>query len=570
MRCAIVFVVLSFLTFSVSSVSAHDSEYRYDKNGNLSVITQNEIEIVYQADNNGNMTSRSVTKKTFMDKLKNGDFQEIDNGGKAVGWSYMTDHKAVSSFNMKKIGSRNHQQIQASNIPMGSLIGVKQTLSIPKDSSSKLDVKSSLKIEHLQNAETVMMVDFVDSTGKVIGNASQKSTLQRDFFFTMSIREDMIPQNAERAIVQIAIHSTGNNAAGTIVIKGIDVSYGLDSYFNLLMNHDFQGRENQVAEGTIPDYWGILGDNGSARFNLKTTDEYKKRQFISYNSNGTSKETYLIQHLLIDDPRKYQMRGIFHRVGNSESHLQILFFNEKGTLLGTNYTSSDSNTDKTSSIRGAVPKGAVYATVYVGARFNGTSSGDVDIAHVSFEYSTEPQALWNSQFALFDRNSDIAQGWTKKIDGTGNVGVVFGMSGNEGGQNITIPYRKWGNISAGIAQDIKIFSDSMKGNFSLYGEISVLSSNNAKLEVEVAFPKKAGQLFPKTYKETYILNNGRQVIHIKGDIAPITNETTVSVRLVPIDPNKAWAENVVIHNLRFNPYYNSSGPVEMFLPEELE
>lgn len=144
------------------------------------------------------------------------------------------------------------------------------------------------------------------------------------------------------------------------------------------------------------------------------------------------------------------------------------------------------------------------------------------------------------------------------------------MSGNEGGQNITIPYGKWGNISAGIAQDIKIFSDSMKGNFSLYGEISVLSSNNAKLEVEVAFPKKAGQLFPKTYKETYILNTGRQVIHIKGDIAPITNETTVAVRLVPIDPNKAWAENVVVHNLRFNPNYNPSGPVEMFLPEEME
>ena len=412
MRCAIVFVVLSFLTFTVTSVSAHQSEYRYDKNGNLSVITQDGTEIVYQADNNGNLISKSLREKVFT-KLENGEFQEIDNGGKAVGWSYMTDNKAVSSFNMKKIGSRNHQQIQASNIPMGSLIGVKQTLSIPKDSSSKLDVKSSLKIEHIQNAEAVMMVDFVDNTGRVIGNASQKSTLQKDFFFTMSLRES-IPQKAERAIVQIAIHSTGNNAAGTIVIKGADVSYGLDSYFNLLMNHDFQGREIQVAEGTIPDYWEVSGDKDSARFLLKTANEYNKRQLISRNASSNSKEIYLTQNLLINSAGNYQMRGIFHRVGNAESHLQILFFNEKGALLGTNYTSSDSNTDKTSSIRGTVPKGAVYATVFVGARYSGISIGDVDIDRVSIEYSTEPQALWNSQFALFDKNSDIAQGWTKK------------------------------------------------------------------------------------------------------------------------------------------------------------
>lgn len=413
MRCAIVFIVLSFLSFSVTSVSAHQAEYRYDKNGNLTVITQDGTEIVYQADKNGNLTSRGLREKSYMDKLKNGDFQEVDNGGKAVGWSYMTDNKVASSFNMTKIGSRNHQQIQASNIPMGSLIGVKQTLSIPKDSSSKLDVKSSLKIEHLQDAEAVMMVDFVDNTGKVIRQTSQKSMLQRDFFFTMSLRES-IPQKAEKAIVQIAIHSTGNNAVGTIVIKGVDVSYGLDSFFNLLMNHDFQGREIQVAEGTIPDYWEVSGDKDSARYLLKTVNEYDKRQIISRNANSNSKETYLIQNLLINSSGNYQMRGIFHRVGNAESHLQILFFNEKGTLLGTNYTSSDSNTDKTSSIRGTVPKGAVCATVYVGARFSGTSSGDVDIAHVSFEYSTEPQALWNSQFALFDKNRDIAQGWTKK------------------------------------------------------------------------------------------------------------------------------------------------------------
>jgi len=564
MRCAIVFVVLSLLTVSVSSVSAYDSEYRYDKNGNLSVITQNETEIVYQADNNGNLTSRSLREKTYIDKLKNGDFQEVDNGGKAVGWSYMTDNKAVSSFNMTKIGSRNHQQIQASNIPMGSLIGVKQTLSIPKDSSSKLDVKSSLKIEHLQNAEAVMMVDFVDNTGKVIGKASQKSTLQRDFFFTMSLRES-IPQKAERAIVQIAIHSTGNNAASTIVIRGVDVSYGLDSYFNLLMNHDFQGREIQVAEGEIPDYWGISGDNGSARFYLKTTNEYKKRQIISRNSNSTSKEKYIIQHLLIDDSRKYQMRGIFHRMNHAESQLQILFFNEKGTLLGTDYTSSDSNTDKTTSLRGSIPKGAVYATVFVGARYSGISIGDVDIDRVSIEYSTEPQALWNSLFTSFDQNSDIAQGWIK----WGNVaGAVFGKSSNNGGQSIAIPYGAWGNKSAEVYQDIKLGPNSMGGKFSLHGEVSILESNNAKLVVEVYLSRGFGN-FPTSYKETFTLHE-RQVINIQEYIEPNIIDARISVRLVPIDPNKAWAENVVIHNLRFNPYYNPSGPVEMFLPEEME
>ncbi|EPY14902.1 MULTISPECIES: hypothetical protein [Paenibacillus] len=567
------FVVLSLLTFSVTSVSAHQAEYRYDKNGNLSVITQGDTEIAYQADNNGNLTSKSLRERTYKDKLENGDFHEVNNGGKAVGWSYMTDDKAASSFNIQKIGSRNHQQIQASNIPVGDFIGIKQALWITKESSRGFDLKASLKIEHLQNAEVVMMVDFVDNTGKVIGNARQKSTLQRDFFFTMSLRES-IPQKAERAIVQIAIHSTGNNAAGTIVIKGVDVSYGLDYYFNLLMNHDFQGREIQVAEGTIPDYWEISGDNGSAKFNLMTTSDYKKRQVISYNSNGTSKESYLIQHLLIDDSRNYQLRGIFNRLGNVNTHFQILFFNEKGTLLGTNYTTSDSITDQTASLRGNIPKGAVYATVYVGARYSGVSNVNINInnvyiAQVSIEYSTEPQALWNSLFTLFDQKSDIAQGWAKRSSGAG-VGAIYGKSSGDGGQNISVPFGIWGNLSAEIYQDISLEPSSEKGKFALYGEISILSSSNAKLEVEVGPPKRIGSFPQKTYKETYILGNGRQVITIRGDIAPNTREISVSVRLLPIVRNKAWAENVIIHNLRFNPNYNPSGPVEMFLPEEME
>lgn len=74
------FVVLSLLTLSAASVSAYQAEYRYDKNGNLTIITQDATEIVYQADNNGNMTSRSVREKTYMDTLTNGDFQEVDNG----------------------------------------------------------------------------------------------------------------------------------------------------------------------------------------------------------------------------------------------------------------------------------------------------------------------------------------------------------------------------------------------------------------------------------------------------------------------------------------------------------
>lgn len=568
MRCAIVFVVLSLLTFSAASVSAYESEYRYDKNGNLTVITQDEKEIVYQADNNGNMTSRSVREKTYMNTLTNGDFQEVDNGGKVVGWSYMTDNRAVSSFNIQKIGSRNHQQIQASNIPLGGFIGVKQTLLIPKESSRKFDVKASLKIEHLHNAEAVMMVDFVDNTGKVIRKKSQKSTLQSDFFFTMSLRES-VPQKAERAIVQIAIHSTGDNAAGTIVIKGVDVTYGLDYYFNMLMNHDFQGREIQAAEGTIPDYWGISGDKDSVRFRLKTTNEYKKRQIISNNSEGTSKETYLIQHLLIDESRNYQMRGIFRRIGgtaNTKTHLKILFFNEKGTLMGTNYTTSNSLSDQTASLRGSIPKGAVYANVYAGAHFSGKSDSDVDIAHVSFEYSTEPQALWNSLFTLFDQNSDIAQGWTKW---TNIAGAVFGKSSNNGGQYIAVPYGTWGNNFAEIRQSMKMVPDTMRGKFSLHGEISILDSNNAKLEVKVFLSRGFGDQH-KSYKETYTLQNERQVIHLQEDILPNTWAIIVSVRLLPIDPNKAWAEKVVVHNLRFNPNYNPSAPVEMSLPEEME
>jgi len=86
--------------------------------------------------------------------------------------------------------------------------------------------------------------------------------------------------------------------------------------------------------------------------------------------------------------------------------------------------------------------------------------------------------------------------------------------------------------------------------------------------VEVYLSRGFGN-FPTSYKETFTLHE-RQVINIQEYIEPNIIDARISVRLVPIDPNKAWAENVVIHNLRFNPYYNPSGPVEMFLPEEME
>ncbi|WP_019420102.1 hypothetical protein [Paenibacillus sp. OSY-SE] len=570
-KIAFIFILAVFL---VSSVNAYDAEYSYDENGNIKNITNDDTDITYQADKNGNMTSRSVSKKVY-EKVTNSDFKNVNNAGKAIGWSYVTDREAVSSYGIQKIGSRNHQQIQASNMPIGSSIGIKQTISISADSNKYLrGMKSSLKIEHLQNAEAIMALEFVDDNGKVIERVAKKSTLTSNFFYTISEKIGSVPDNAKKAVIQLVIHATGSNAAGAITIRGVDVTYDYDPFFNLLMNYDFQGEGISTIGGTISDYWDDADNTYSSRLYIEGDKGGKRSQVVGRHHDGGSKEIYISQNILLDDKRKYQIRGISHRVGDAESHLRILFFNQHGTLMGTNYTSSDSLTNMTVSIRGSIPKGTVYATIFVGARFDSDRGfGHVHIDGVTFEYSIEPQALWNSFFTIFDKNSDIAQGW-EKINGRNMKEVgIYGKGDRVRGQKITVPLGQWGqDSSAGILQIIRVFDDTFSSKFSLRGEIFIQSSKNAKLEVKVElYPKKINMRVP-TQTETYMLTpeNHGQVVSIEGEIPPGIAKARISARLVPINPDEPWEASVVVHDLRFNPFYNPSSPVEMFLPEGME
>jgi hypothetical protein len=244
-----------------------------------------------------------------------------------------------------------------------------------------------------------------------------------------------------------------------------------------------------------------------------------------------------------------------------------LFFHQNGTLAGTNYTSSDSSSDITLSVRGTIPRGAAYAKIVVGAQFNSAQgSGNVYIDDIEFEYSTEPQALSNSLFTLFSNKSDIANGW-KKIDDN-QIGIFQSNGGR--GQIITVPKGNWGkNASVGLSQKLKIGDGTFGTKFILRGEITCLKSENVKLEVRV---RSSFSLvtWPREYTETYILSPGRgTVINVTSGNEKATN-ALVSVRLVPINPNQPWEASIVVHNLRLNPHHNPSGPVEMMLPQQTE
>ncbi|MDG0874815.1 hypothetical protein L5D93_21275 [Paenibacillus thiaminolyticus] len=547
MKYVVAFILITFLTFSLSSINTYASEYIYDANGNIKKMMNDETEITYEADPNGNMTSRSVTKKSYNSVIINGNFTEVDTAGNAMGWEHMTDSKATSSYNIKKIGPRNHQQIQASNLPAGSSIGIKQTISITWAYDKYLGMKSSLKIDHLQNAEAVMALDYVDDTGKVIKRVAKKSTLTGDFFYTMSEGIGSVPPNTKKAVIQLVIHATGNNAAGAITIKGVDVTYDYDYDFNMLMNHDFQGEIFIAEVGRVPDYWQYTGANRNS-FNERTSERGKRRQVIILRESGS--KTYLTQNILLDDSMNFQLRGILKRTGPTVSELRISFFNRDGILLGTSNSLSDSPTDITLSSSGGIPKGAVYATVFAGGRYESSTNGYewVEIDDITFEYSTEPQALWNSRLTSFGHNSEVARGW-KKINDGNQKARVFEKHFSGRGQSINAPIGRSGRY--GISQTVHIGDAVTTGKFLLNGEIFVRYCLNAKLEVVVAFPYSSGK---RVFNEAYILAPGEyRALRMEGEKMPGVAEAEISVSLVPLNPNESWEAGIVVHNLRFNP-----------------
>ena len=556
-------LIAILLTTSLSTISAYESKYGYDENGNIKQISHDEMDVILNADKNGNITGRSITMKASSNLVKNSGFKYVNNSGNALGWEYMADNKAISNYRILKNGTRNVQQIKASNMPIGSSVGIKQTIAVTPQEHAVM--RSSIKIEQLQNAKVVMALSYVDGKGNIIKRMEKSSTLTSDFFFTISEQAGSVPNNAKNAVIHLAIQSTGSNGSGSISAKGVEVVYDSSSFFNRLRHHDFQGEGIQNGSDTIADYWERVDEQASSTFSM-IMDKGNKKQVVGRNGSG-SKEIYVAQNIEVVPSRGYQLRGIFKKTGGAVSHVRILFFHQNGTLAGTNYTSSDSSSDITLSVRGTSPRGAAYAKILVGAQFsNAQGSGNVYIDDIEFEYSTEPQALSNSLFTLFSNKSDIANGW-EKIDDN-QIGIFQSNGGR--GQLISVPRGNWGkNASVGLSQEMKISDGTFGTKFILRGEITCLKSENMKLEVRVRSSLNL-VTWPREYTETYILSPGRgTVINVTSGNEKATN-ALVSVRLVPINPNQPWEASIVVHNLRFNPHYNPSGPVEMLLPEQTQ
>jgi hypothetical protein len=578
-------LIAILLTTSLSTVSAYESKYSYDENGNITQISHDDMDVIFHADKNGNITNRSITKKeddrVSSNLVKNGDFKYVNKSGAPIAWEYVADNKAISNYRILKYGTRNVQQIKASNMPVGNSVGLKQTIAVTPQEHAGM--RSSIRIEQLQNAHVVMALDYVDEKGNIIERMEKKSVLTSNVFVTISEQAGSVPKNAKNAIIHLGIQATGSNGSGSISVKGVEVVYDSSAFFNRLSNHDFQGEGIQNGASTIADYWERFDEQASSAFSM-IMDGGNKKQVVGRNGRG-GKEVYVAQNIEVVPSRGYQLRGIFKKTGGAVSHLRILFFHQNGTLAGTNYTSSDSLSDITLSVRGTIPRGAAYAKIVAGAQFNSAQdSGNVYIDDIEFEYSTEPQALSNSLFTLFSNKSDIANGWEKR--GSHRYGIFHSNEGR--GQVITVPRGYWGSdASVGIGQTVKIGEGFFNSTFLLSGEISCLKSENAKLEVQIRRykspnlpwlpePQNTINVTNTTNEDdgtkTYELTPGRDertVISLMVQDDNVMN-AQVLVRLMPIHPNQPWEASIVVHYLRFHPHYKTSGPVEMILPQQTE
>ncbi|WP_374018125.1 hypothetical protein ABU162_29400 [Paenibacillus thiaminolyticus] len=196
-------LIAILLTTSLSTVSAYESKYSYDENGNITQISHDDMDVIFHADKNGNITNRSITKKeddrVSSNLVKNGDFKYVNKSGAPIAWEYVADNKAISNYRILKYGTRNVQQIKASNMPVGSSVGIKQTIAVTPQEHAGM--RSSIRIEQLQNAHVVMALDYVDEKGNIIERMEKKSVLTSNIFVTISEQAGSVPKNAKNAII---------------------------------------------------------------------------------------------------------------------------------------------------------------------------------------------------------------------------------------------------------------------------------------------------------------------------------------------------------------------------------
>lgn len=206
----------------IFAIPVYAATYIYDDANRLTtVIYDNGVQVQYTYDNAGNRLT--VHKTGFGNLLKNPGFERY-TGNTGVGdqWckvesSGITDTYQIVNNNMKS--GIQAQKISATALSNEQSVGVMQTVAVQPYQAFEL--KGALCVDSLNQAKAKLFVEFHNAANQYIGGkVIEQSQVTSGYVILQG--QGVVPGNATKALIQIAISGKGANGSGVIYADDIE------------------------------------------------------------------------------------------------------------------------------------------------------------------------------------------------------------------------------------------------------------------------------------------------------------------------------------------------------------
>lgn len=464
-------------------------------------------------------------KETTGNLLINSGFELYKgNNGVAEGWRLWNAPGSQVSAEVVQTpvaSGKKAQKVEGSKLPVNGGVFLSQDLDI--QANKPYIVNGRIFSQSLSNAKVMLYVDFYSSEW-ISNKAVELKT--NSGYLTVSM-DGIVPTNATKATVSVAIIGTGNGGSGTVYVDSMNLQYDKS---NLLINGEMESYTGTNGLADAWRLWNPTGSHAAAEIVQTFVSSGRNAQKLEGSNLPVNEGVFLSQDLAIQASRPYVVNGrIFsNTLSNAKVMLYVDFYSDvwisnKGIEL--------SNTSEyfTVSMNGVVPSSATRATVSVAIVGTGSGgSGTVYVDSMNLQYDSS-NLLVNSEMETNTRGIGIADGWRLwNVPGSQVAAETVQTPVSSGRraqklEGINLPV----NGGVFLSQELAIQAGRP---FVLNGKVYFEKRNNAKVLLIVDFASNAW--ISNKVVELKDSTSGYVSLNMDGIVPSNATSATISVEII--------------------------------------
>lgn len=395
-------IVMSLTPITEASSNANYS-YLYDSSGRLISARLSDGSVIeYQYDSNGNQ----VGKETTGNLLINSGFELYRTNCVAEGWRLWNVPGSQVSAEVVQTpvaSGKKAQKVEGSKLPTNGGVFLSQDLDIQANKS--YIVNGRIFLQSLSNAKVMLYVDFY-SNEWISNKAVELKT--NPGYLTVSM-DGIVPANATKATVSVAIIGTGNGGNGTVYVDSMNLQYDKS---NLLINGEMESYTGTDGLADAWRLWNPPGSHAAAEIVQTFVSSGRNAQKLEGSNLPVNEGVFLSQDLAIQASKPYVVNGrIFTQSLNNAKVMLYVDFYSDAWISNKGIELSNTSGYFTASMNGIVPTNATRATVSVAIVGTGSGgSGTVFVDSMNLQYDSS-NLLVNSEMERNTSGIGIADGW---------------------------------------------------------------------------------------------------------------------------------------------------------------